>query len=237
MQEEFLTQEEIELLSKAELIELEELSKSCPRCGGKSANPSNPSGRCRKHLNKLARDKKTPGHWQRSQTKFDDAKRRENGKNGTASKKSKGRASSRKDFVKRFQNDEKKTGTKLSPDRIKNDRGYESKNVRNIPEKLNRGRHKVDSKKLAAWKKRLKKYNLELDDFMTLLRSKALESGNEALEKTLNMLDIERVLEKLELKTDLVENVVKTTPEREDVLDKVITQLELARKTINNMPE
>lgn len=191
--EEVINIEELKL-SFDELQELEALSKACPRCGSPSANKSNPSGRCRKHLNQLAANKKKPGHWQRAQTKFDDSKRRENGKNGTASYKSKGRAKSRKDFVKRFQNDEKKTGSKLSPDRIDNGRGYESKNVRNVPEKLNRGRHKVDPKKLAAWRSKLKKSDLELDDLMTLVMAKALEQNNEQLVKSLEMMDMERIM-------------------------------------------
>lgn len=160
-------------LSVKDAIELEELSKACPRCGGKSANASNPSGRCRACLNKLASAKKKPGSAQRAQTKFDDSKRRENGKNGTAHKKSKGRVKSRKQFVSKFQSDEKKTGTKLSPDRKDNSRGYESSNVRNVPEKLNRGRHHVDPKKLAAWRKKLKKHDLSMEDLYTLMLAKA----------------------------------------------------------------
>jgi ribosomal protein S27AE len=189
-----LTIEEVSSLSKEDQEELEILSKACPRCGSASANKSNPSGRCRKHLDQLASNKKKPGHWQRAQTKFDDSKRRENGKNGTASYKSKGRAKSRKDFVKRFKSDEKKAGAKLSPDRINNKRGYESKNVRNVPEKLNRGRHKVDPKKLSAWKKRLKKSDIDLDDLMVLLQAKALEHNNTELAKSLEMIDAERML-------------------------------------------
>ncbi len=220
-----------------ELLEVEEeLIKSCPRCGKASANKGNPAGRCRSCLNKLAANKQKPGHYLRAHKQADDALRRQDGKNGTASKKSKGRGS-RKEIVDKMQRAEKATGQKLSADRKNNGKGYASSNVRAVPEKLNRGRHKVDSKKLAAWKKRLKKYNIELDDFMTLLRSKALESGNEALEKTLNLLDIERVLEKLELQDNSTEDLAKTTSESEDVLDKVISQLKLARETIDKMPE
>jgi hypothetical protein len=179
-----------------QLAEIEELIKSCPRCGKTSANKSNPAGRCRACLNKLATAKKTPGHWQRAQTKSDDSLRRQKGKNGTAHKKSKG-LGTRKEIVDKIQRAEKKTGQKLSPDRINNDRGYESKNVRAVPEKLNRGRHKVDSKKLAAWKNRLKKHNLEPDDFMTLLRSKAYEKGMVDLGDTLEIMDIELLLSDL----------------------------------------
>jgi hypothetical protein len=186
--EDILLDSEFEELSKDEKEEFEELAKKCPRCGDKSANPSNPSGRCRKHLNQLKRNKKTPGHWQRAQTKADDALRRQDGKNGTASHKSHGRGS-RKSIVRQMQSAEKKTGQKLSPDRKDNSKGYAASNTRAVPEKLNRGRHKVDSKKLAAWKKRIKKSGYELDDFKALMTAKAYEAGNEDLAKTLEMLD------------------------------------------------
>lgn len=192
----FITVEELSSLSKTEQEYIEELAKKCPRCGGKSANPGNPAGRCRAHLNKLARDKKTPGHWQRAQTKADDALRRQKGKNGTASKKSKG-LGSRKSIVKQTQTAEKKTGQKLSPDRKNNSKGYAASNTRMVPEKLNRGRHKVDPKKLSAWRKRLKKSDIDMEDFMTLLRSKAYEKGQEALAKTLGIIDLELVLQDL----------------------------------------
>ncbi len=191
---EFLTNQEFEALSKVEQEEVEELAKKCPRCGGKSANGSNPAGRCRAHLDKLSSDKKKPGHWQRAQTKADDALRRQKGKNGTASKKSKG-LGNRASIVKQTQSAEKKTGEKLSPDRKNNSHGYAAKNTRMVPEHLNRGRHKVDGKKLAAWKKKLKKSDLELEDLATLLRAKALAAGNEPLAKSLEVMDIERILE------------------------------------------
>lgn len=188
-------------ISTNELAELEELSKACPRCGGKSANSSNPSGRCSACLKKLASNKKKSGHWQRAQTKFDDAKRRENGKNGTASKKSKGRVKSRKQFVGKFQSDEKKTGAKLSPDRKDNNSGYASSNVRNVPEKLNRGRHHVDPKKLRAWKKKLKKSEIDTASLYTLMKSKYADNaeitellksiGPDGLEQYIELFDIE----------------------------------------------
>lgn len=176
---------------------LEELLKSCPRCGGASANKSNPSGRCSACLKKLASNKKKPGHWQRAQTKADDALRRQDGKNGTASHKSKGRGS-RASIVKQTQSAEKKTGEKLSPDRKNNSEGYAAKNTRMVPEKLNRGRHKVDGKKLAAWRKKLKKHNIEPDDLMTLLRAKAYDKGMNDLGDTLDMLDGELLLSHLD---------------------------------------
>ena len=96
----------------------------------------------------------------------------------------------RKAFIRRFQNDEKKTGTKLSPDRKNLSSGYSSKNVRNIKESLNVGRHHVDEKKLANWRKHLKKYNIDLEDFKVLLIAKALESDQEILAKILEKADI-----------------------------------------------
>src|ERR1017187_2622120 len=100
---------EFEALSKEEKAEFETLAKQCPRCNGKSANTSNPSGRCRKHLNKLAADKQKPGSWQRAQTLADGSLRRQSGKNGTASHKSKGRGS-RKEIIGKMKAAEKKTG-------------------------------------------------------------------------------------------------------------------------------
>lgn len=159
------------LLSKEELAEWEELTKNCPRCGKASANSSNPQGRCSACLKKLKTAKKTPGHWQRAQTKADDALRRQKGKNGTAHKKSKG-LGTRKSIVKQTQSAEKKTGQKLSPDRKNNGKGYAAKNTRMVPEKLNRGRHHVDPKKLANWRKKLKKSDLTLDELITLILAK-----------------------------------------------------------------
>jgi hypothetical protein len=157
--------------------ELEELIKSCPRCGGTSANKSNPSGRCSACLKKLASNKKKPGHWQRAQTKADDALRRQKGKNGTAHKKSKG-LGNRASIVKQTQSAEKKTGQKLSPDRKNNGKGYASSNTRMVPEKLNRGRHHVDGKKLRAWQKRMKKSEVDTEALYTLMKSKCQDDEN-----------------------------------------------------------
>lgn len=174
-QEDINYEELIKSLSDEELQEWEELRKSCPRCGKASANKSNPAGRCSACLKKLAANKKKPGHWQRAQTKFDDLKRRERGKNGTAHKKTKGLVESRDKFVGKFKSDEKKAGQKLSPNRKNNEYGYHSSNVENIKEKLNRGRHKVDPKKLKRWKESLKKYNITDEEFNLLLLVKAEE--------------------------------------------------------------
>src|SRR5271157_5812736 len=113
-----MSHEDESLLKKLENL-IEELEKSCPRCGSASANSSNPAGRCRKHLNKLKHDKKTPGHWQRAQTKADDSLRRQAGKNGTAHKKTSG-LGTRASIVAQTKSAEKKTGQKLSPDRKNN---------------------------------------------------------------------------------------------------------------------
>lgn len=177
-----LSDQELEFVEKLQEDLVEFLVKSCPRCGAPSANSNNPSGRCRKHLNKLAKDKKTPGHWQRAQTKADDALRRQDGKNGTASKKSKGRGT-RKEIVNKMKSAEKKTGQKLSPDRVNNSSGYTSSNVRAVPEALNRGRHHVDEKKLKAWKKRLKKFDISDEELYTCLLAKASEIAPELMEQ------------------------------------------------------
>lgn len=158
---------------------LENLEKKCPRCGKTSANKNNPSGRCRTCLNKLAANKKKPGHWQRAQTKADDALRRQNGDNGTAHHKSNGRGS-RASIVKQVQRAEKKTGQKLSPDRKDNNKGYASSNTRMVPEKLNRGRHTVDKKKLRAWQKRLNKTDTSHEEFYTYLLAKASKESDTA---------------------------------------------------------
>jgi hypothetical protein len=176
---------------------IEPLEKKCPRCGGKSAS-GKPSGRCSACLKKLKTAKKTPGHWQRAQTKADDALRRQKGKNGTAHKKSSG-LGSRDSIVKQTQSAEKKTGQKLSPDRKNNGLGYASSNTRMVPEKLNRGRHHVDPKKLRAWKKRLKKSELEVEDFYTLLKAKANETADTALLELLKNLSPEGLQQYIDL--------------------------------------
>lgn len=189
---------EFDGLNKADLEQLEELAKKCPRCGGASANSGNPAGRCRKHLSKLAKDKKTPGHWQRAQTKADDALRRQDGKNGTASKKSSGRGK-RSSIVKQTQSAEKKTGQKLSPDRKNNSKGYAAENTRMVPEKLNRGRHKVDGKKLKAWRDRIKKSEIDTELMYTALLSKAARDGNEELLTLLRFITPEEAMEIIDI--------------------------------------
>jgi len=164
-------------------------SFKCVRC---SNSVSTKGGRCAACLKKLKTAKKTPGSSQRAQTKADDALRRQKGKNGTAHKKSKG-LGTRESIVKQVKTAEKKTGQKLSPDRKKNGDGYAAANTRMVPEKLNRGRHHVDPKKLAAWRKHLHKSDLTRDDLITLILAKAQEIGQdelyEALRKVLDNID------------------------------------------------
>ena len=160
--------------------QIEPLEKKCPRCGGASANSSNPSGRCKACLKKLASMKKKPGNYIHNHKVADDALRRQNGKNGTASKKSKGRGT-RKAIIAKVKAGEKKAGTVLSPDRKDNSKGYSSSNTRMVPKELNRGRHHVDGKKLRAWQKRLKKSDTEYDEFYTYLLAKAEQNGDTEL--------------------------------------------------------
>ena len=151
----------------------------CVRCGKSSKNGGS-GGRCSACLKKLKTARQTPGTYQRNHQQADSALRRQDGKNGTASHKSSGRGS-RDEIVGKMKRAEKKTGQKLSADRTNNDKGYASKNVRAIPQKLNRGRHKADPKKLAAWKKRLSKADIDIDDFLTLLKAKILSKSEDLL--------------------------------------------------------
>jgi hypothetical protein len=167
---------------------MEILEKKCPRCGKTSANSSNPSGRCSKCLKKLKAAKKTPGHWQRAQTKADDALRRQDGKNGTASHKSNGRGK-RSSIVSQVKRAERKTGQKLSPDRKNNGKGYAASNTRMVPEKLNRGRHKVDAKKLSAWRKRMKKSDISVEELYHALLLKLSVLDNKIGIETLIKVD------------------------------------------------
>lgn len=167
----------------AEVEEIEELAKSCPRCGKPSKNKSNPSGRCSSCLKKLASNKKKVGHYLHEHKVADDALRRQKGKNGTAHKKSSG-LGSRQSIIKQTHAAEAKTGQVLSPDRKDNSKGYSASNTRMVPPELNRGRHHVDKKKLAAWKKRLKKSETTDEEFYTYVLSKAseMDSAKELVE-------------------------------------------------------
>jgi hypothetical protein len=158
---------------------------ACVRCGKPNMNGTK-GGRCRACMNKLSRKRKTPGTKERAWQHADQSLRREQGRSGTTTGGHKSGHGSRQEIQKKMQRAEKKTGQKLSLDRKNNERGYASDNTRAVPERLNRGRHHVDSKKLAAWKKKLKKNNLTWDDLLTLIKSKI--ENNEDLQKTLTTL-------------------------------------------------
>jgi hypothetical protein len=165
---------------------LEELAKSCPRCGKPSKNKGNSSGRCASCLKKLASNKKKVGHYLHEHKVADDALRRQKGKNGTAHKKSSG-LGSRKSLISQTHAAEAKTGQVLSPDRKDNSKGYSSSNTRMVPPELNRGRHHVDKKKLAAWKKRLKKGDITQDELYTFILAKADDTQPELAAKLIEM--------------------------------------------------
>jgi len=155
---------------------VEELLKSkCVRCGN-SVSGGSKGSRCSECRAKLNRARQTPGHPERAQNKAQQAIRREKHGNGTATPKSKGKAKSNKELAAKMQRAEKKTGQKLSPDRKNNGEGYNSKNTRAVPEKLNRGRHKVDGKKLREWKKRLAKTGITEQELKVLLKAKLEEN-------------------------------------------------------------
>lgn len=161
----------------------------CVRCGKPNASGTK-GGRCSACLKKLKTAKKTPGTYQHEHKLADDALRRQNGKNGTASKKSKGRGT-RKGIISKVRAAYKKYGKKttLSPDRKNNSEGYSSSNTRMVPKKLNRGRHHVDGKKLKAW---MKKSEIDADDFVALFLAKAYETDT-ALGEALGSLSAEEM--------------------------------------------
>lgn len=163
----------------------------------KDKNPA----KYRKMLNKLKSERKKPGSKERAYQQVLQAKRREKGGKGVkaghdGNGHSKGRMTTKTgSAVKRYQSSEKKAGTKLSIDRKDNKKGYAAGNTRNIPQKLNRGRHKADPKKVENWRKKLKKSELTIDDFKTLLMAKALHSGNENLASSIEGVTEEQLLQ------------------------------------------
>lgn len=180
-------QEINEALSKDEIVEWEELAKACPRCGGASADSSNASGRCSSCLKKLRTNKKKPGHYLHLHKLADDALRRQKDQGKTKG------VGNRKDIMDKAKRAEKKTGQVLSPDRKDNNKGYHTSNVRMIAPHLNRGTHKVDEKKLAAWRSKLKKSEITAEELFTMLLAKAAESADnqlfEVLQKAVVSLD------------------------------------------------
>ena len=176
---------------------MEDLNKSkCVRCG--SDVPGGTKGsRCRSCMDKLTSLRKKPGSKERAWRKADGAVRRQKGKNGTAPGTSTGNGDW-SSIAKQHQRAEKKANQKLSPDRKNNEHGYSAKNTRAIPEKLNRGRHNADTKKISKWRKSLKKHNISIDDFSTLLLAKALEKKDDRLYKFLRLYDFEKIIEAMD---------------------------------------
>ena len=118
----------------------------------------------KKMLNKLKRDRKTPGHKERGYQQVLQAKRRERGGSGTTSGQngknghSSGNMSSKTgSAVKRYSSAEKKHGRKMSMDRKNNNKGYGSGNVRLAPQELNRGDEENKKKKKYFGKDKKKK--------------------------------------------------------------------------------
>ena len=156
------------------------LEKSgCVRCGKPSKNGGK-GGRCSSCLDKLSSKRKSPGSKERSWQHADQALRRERGGSGTTTGGHKSGHGERHEIQEKMKNAEKKTGQKLSLDRKDNERGYESTNTRVAPQAMNRGAHHIDAKKLAAWKKKLKKNNISWEDLLVLVKSK-LEQNEELL--------------------------------------------------------
>ena len=165
----------------------------CVRCGNSSKNGGK-GGRCSSCLAELRRAKKTPGTYQHEHKLADDSLRRQDGKTKQSSKKSSGRGT-RDSIISQVRSAYKKYGksTTLSPDRKDNKKGYAASNTRMVPAKLNRGRHNVDSKKLNAWKNKMKKHNIDWEDLSTLLQAHAYEQGNYELAKSLELLDLDQM--------------------------------------------
>lgn len=108
----------------------------------------------RQMLNKLKRERKTPGSKERGYQQVLQAKRREKGGSGTTSGQngknghSSGKMSSDTgSAAKRYASAEKKHGRKMSMDRKNNNKGYGSGNVRLAPQELNRGDENNKKKK------------------------------------------------------------------------------------------
>lgn len=100
----------------------------------------------KKMLNKLKRERKTPGSKERGYQQVLQAKRRERGGSGTTSGQNgrSGHASghmktSTGSAAKRYASAEKKHGKKMSMNRKNNNKGYASGNVELISQKYNKG--------------------------------------------------------------------------------------------------
>lgn len=156
---------------------------SCPRCGQASKNPSNKQGRCAKHLKELARNRQNPSRYEHLHRLADSALRRQDGKNGTAHKKTKGRGT-RQGIIAKMRAGYAKygKGRLLSPDRKNLKEGYSSTNTRPIPRELNRGRHDADTKKIARWRESVRKSELTEQEIITMATARAMELGKPVLE-------------------------------------------------------
>ena len=143
---------------------LEELSK------GPNYWKDKDPAKYKKMLNKLKRERKTPGSKERGYQQVLQAKRRENGGSGTTSGQngksghSSGKMSSKTgSAAKRYASAEKKHGRKMSMDRKDNNKGYGSGNVRLAPQELNRGDENNKNKK-KYYSKSKKKLNKAIPD-------------------------------------------------------------------------
>lgn len=147
----------------------------CVRCSSNKAKSK--GGRCPKCLALLKKRKQDPNRHEHYDAIASDSMRRQKG-TGKSSKKSKGLGTTQ-DVVKKLKAGYAKYGksTKLSPDRVHLNEGYSPNNVRVAPRELNRGRHHLDTKKLAAWKKRVQKSNIDLDDLQKSCIQKAYDLG------------------------------------------------------------
>jgi hypothetical protein len=162
--------------------EIEPLEKAkCVRCGAPNMSGTK-GGRCKKCMDKLSRKRQQPGSKERAWKHADQALRRERGGSGTTTGGHASGHGKRQEIQRKMQRAEKRTGQKLSADRKDNERGYASSNTRAVPEKLNRGRHNVDSKKLNDWKSKIKKSQISDELLYTALLAKAgIEESNDAL--------------------------------------------------------
>ena len=70
-----------------------------------------------------------------------------------------------------------------------------------VPEKLNRGRHHVDEKKLRNWKKKLKKSELDTASLYTLMKAKYID--NQEIQELLKTIGPDGLEQYIELFGDL----------------------------------
>lgn len=117
----------------------------------------------RQMLNKLKKERKTPGSKERGYQQVLQAKRRQSGSSGTTAgqhgHKGHAKGKLKEDTGKaaaKYAKAEKKYGRKMSPDRVDNNKGYESSNVKLAPQEYNRG-DEQNKKKKEWYKKQNKK--------------------------------------------------------------------------------